>query len=132
MTSDETLTWLLAPGYNDTALELSVAKDGGDCTMALPLEGKVALVTGSSRGIGKAIALELAGAGADIVLTARVEEPIEGRPGWSLREAAAEIAARGRRALTIKMDVAKDEDVHTMVDKVFPAQWDPKLGIHVT
>ena len=42
--------------------------------MALSLEGKVALVTGSSRGIGKSIALHLARDGADIVVTGRDSE----------------------------------------------------------
>lgn len=54
------------------------------------LRGKVALVTGSSQGIGRGIALELARAGCDILLTGRGEE--------KLKTAAAEIEALGRRA----------------------------------
>jgi 3-oxoacyl-[acyl-carrier protein] reductase len=54
------------------------------------LRGKVALVTGSSQGIGRGIALDLARAGCDVMLTARGDE--------KLRAVAAEIAALGRRA----------------------------------
>jgi len=89
--------------------------------MALPLEGKVAIVTGSSRGIGKATALQLARDGADLAISARVETPIEGRPGWSLEEAAAEIRALGQRVLPIKMDVTSDTDLQYLVDRVMAA-----------
>jgi NAD(P)-dependent dehydrogenase (short-subunit alcohol dehydrogenase family) len=70
--------------------------------MAGPFEGEVAVVTGSSRGIGKVIALQLAEDGADVVLTARVEQPIEGQPGWSLQEAAAEVRDAAVRSLVDK------------------------------
>ena len=86
--------------------------------MALPLEGYVAIVTGSSRGIGKAIALQLAKDGADVAISARVEAPIEGRPGWSLEEAAEAIRAQGHRALSVKMDVTNDDDLQHLVHRV--------------
>ena len=89
--------------------------------MALPLEGKVAIVTGSSRGIGKAIALQLAQDGADLTISARVETPIEGRPGWSLEETAEAIRALGHRVLPIKMDVTSDTDLKYLVDRVMAA-----------
>jgi NAD(P)-dependent dehydrogenase (short-subunit alcohol dehydrogenase family) len=89
--------------------------------MALPLEGKVAIVTGSSRGIGKAIALQLAKDGADVAISARVETPIDGRPGWSLEETAATIQALGHRVLPIKMDVTSDTDLKYLVDRVMAA-----------
>lgn len=60
------------------------------------LDGKVALVTGASRGIGRASALALAEAGADVVLAAR-------RPG-PLEEAAAEVTKLGRKALAVPTD----------------------------
>jgi dehydrogenase/reductase SDR family protein 4 len=57
----------------------------------LSLEGKVALITGGSRGIGRAIALTFADAGADIVISSRKQPALD--------EVAAEVREMGRRAL---------------------------------
>jgi len=73
------------------------------------LNDKVALVTGSGRGIGRAIALGLAEAGAHIVLTSRTLEEIT--------QVAKEIEAIGRRALPIVTDVSHSESVQTLVKK---------------
>jgi 3-oxoacyl-[acyl-carrier protein] reductase len=62
----------------------------------MELENKVAFITGARRGIGRAIALELAAAGADCVLIARTAPD----------ELAQEITAKGRRALALAVDVA--------------------------
>lgn len=67
------------------------------------LEGKVALVTGASRGIGRAIALELARRGADVALAARHAAPAEA--------VAEEIRALGRRAFAFGLDVSDFEAV---------------------
>lgn len=72
------------------------------------LEGKVAVITGASRGIGKVIALALAKEGADIVVAAKSTEATEKLPG-TIYETAHEVEALGRRALAIKTDV-RDED----------------------
>ena len=61
------------------------------------LRGKVALVTGAGRGIGEAIALALASAGADLILAGRTLD--------QLRRTASEVEARGRRAHVTYMDV---------------------------
>lgn len=78
--------------------------------MDLQLEGKAAIVTGGSRGIGKAIAAALAAEGVDVALVARGEE--------ALNDAAEEIgAASGRRALPIVCDTGDDDAVRAMVDR---------------
>ena len=75
----------------------------------LRLNGKVAIVTGGGTGLGKAMALALADAGADIVVSARREGPIEATVEL--------VAAKGRRALAIKTDVTSSAQVDTMVEK---------------
>lgn len=75
------------------------------------MSNKVALVTGSSRGIGKAIALKLAGQGYDIVINfARSRSAAE--------ETAKEIEALGRKAVTIKANVGKPEKIKEMFEKI--------------
>ena len=78
---------------------------------SLPLAGRCALVTGGSRGIGKAAALALAAAGADVAITFRVREADAERTGL-------EIAALGRRAASVRVDVAHREDVVAMLADV--------------
>jgi 3-oxoacyl-[acyl-carrier protein] reductase len=74
----------------------------------LELEGKVALVTGASRGIGRAIALELARQGADVAVNYAGNEA-------AAREVADEIVKLGRRAIIIKANVAEAGEVEAMV-----------------
>ena len=75
------------------------------------LKGKVALITGGSRGIGRAIALAFAEAGADVVVSSRNKRPPE------LEKVAEEIRAKGRRALPVPAHVGKKEDVQNLVRK---------------
>jgi NAD(P)-dependent dehydrogenase (short-subunit alcohol dehydrogenase family) len=75
------------------------------------VEDKVAVVTGSGRGIGRAIALTLAEAGANVAVIARTAEQIE--------ETAHQVSKMGRKALPIPLDVSKEEQVKKSIDKVF-------------
>jgi len=75
--------------------------------MDLGLRDKVAIVTGASRGIGRAIALGLAGEGCHVVLCARGEE--------RLLEAAREVEAKGVRALPVVADIVRAEDMERLV-----------------
>jgi 3-oxoacyl-[acyl-carrier protein] reductase len=72
---------------------------------------KIALVTGAARGIGRAIALELAAQGADVVVNYR------SRPD-AAEDVAEQIRSMGRGALVIKADVADQDQVETMVDRI--------------
>lgn len=80
-------------------------------TTEFPLSNRVALVTGSGRGIGKAIALRLAQAGADVVINFhRNLAPAE--------EVACQIRALGRQALVVKANVSKVEDIDLLFEQV--------------
>src|SRR5689334_14305056 len=90
-----------------------------DATRA-SLEGKVAIVTGSSRGIGKVIALHLARAGAALVVTGRSEASTPRLPG-SIGETRAAIESSGGRAIAIRADVTIDADLRRIVDETVRA-----------
>ncbi|MFI5301377.1 MAG: SDR family oxidoreductase [Polyangiales bacterium] len=79
----------------------------------LPLIGKVAVVTGASRGIGRALAIALAGEGCDLVLASKSLEADPRLPG-TLLEVKREIEALGRRALAVKTDVRDATQIDAM------------------
>ena len=77
---------------------------------ALSLDGRVAVVVGGTSGIGRAIALGLAEAGADVIASARGADNLE--------TTAAEIEARGRRTLRVRSDVADRGSLEALRDAV--------------
>lgn len=85
----------------------------GDTTKRNDLKGRVALVVGASRGIGRAIALRLARDGADVAAAARTLPDLE--------TVCEEIRAAGSRAVAIEADVCKQANVEAMVAKTLEA-----------
>jgi 3-oxoacyl-[acyl-carrier protein] reductase len=79
--------------------------------MALPLKGKVVMVTGARQGLGKSISLGMAEVGADLVICDRVTD--DGK----LAETAKEIEAMGRKTLSLGGDITIEEDVNNVVNK---------------
>jgi len=77
----------------------------------MSLQGKIALVTGASRGIGRAIAISLAEAGAEVAVNYAASEQ-------AALETAEAVRALGRRAITVKADVGDSEQVESMVGQV--------------
>ena len=77
--------------------------------MEIKLDGKVAVITGGGRGIGKAVALALAEAGADVVLASRTPSQLE--------EVAELVRSKGRRSLPIATDVTDKRAVESLMSK---------------
>ena len=90
--------------------------------MMAELTGRIALVTGGGRGIGRSVALSLASAGADVAVTAR--------SATELDETAAAIRALGRRAEAIVCDVSERTQVDGMVARVKTALGDPLILVN--
>ena len=86
------------------------------------LKGRTALVTGGGRGIGKAIALGLAGAGADVAVAARTLDQVN--------EVAQAVRESGRRSLAVACDVRKRMDVETMVQRVCAELGEPLILVN--
>jgi citronellol/citronellal dehydrogenase len=82
----------------------------------MKLAGKTAIVTGASRGLGKAIALGFAREGARVVLAARTDVPKGNGLEGTIHETAREIEALGGEALAVKCDVSDEESVVAMVE----------------
>ena len=84
--------------------------------MSKPMDGRVAVITGSSRGIGREFALRLASEGADVVVTGKSETDSDRLPG-TIYSVADEVRELGRRALPLRVDVRQEEDVKAMVER---------------
>ena len=78
------------------------------------LSGKTLFITGSSRGIGLAIALRAARDGANIAIAAKSAVPNPKLPG-TIHDAARAVEAAGGRALPLKCDIREEDDVRAAV-----------------
>jgi NAD(P)-dependent dehydrogenase (short-subunit alcohol dehydrogenase family) len=82
----------------------------------MPFTNRTILITGASRGIGKAMAIRLAKEGANIIIAAKSvdEDP---RLGGTIYSAAAEVEAAGGKALAVQVDIRNEEQIQSMVQQ---------------
>src|SRR6195952_86816 len=93
-------------------------------------EGKVALVTGGSRGLGKAIAQRFAAEGGTVAVTARTMDPDPKYQG-SLRETCEEINAAGGTAIAVQADLSSSEDRERLFGEVVDAIGAPDILVNI-
>jgi NAD(P)-dependent dehydrogenase (short-subunit alcohol dehydrogenase family) len=82
------------------------------------LSGKVAVVTGASRGVGKGIALALADAGATVYVTGRTTTPGTQALSGTIGETAAEVGRRGGKGVAVQVDLTRDADIAALFEQV--------------
>ena len=84
--------------------------------MTQRLAGRAAIVTGASRGLGRAIALALAAEGAAVAVVGRTEAVWDDRLPGTIGETATEIEAAGGRAVAIRADLTNRDDIAQLVE----------------
>ena len=82
------------------------------------LEGKVAIVTGASRGLGKAMAVELARKGASVAVVARTVESGQSRLPGTIHNTVHEIEQLRGKAIALRCDVTQENEINRMVEQV--------------
>ena len=86
-----------------------------------PLQGKIAVVAGSSRGAGKGIALSLGDAGATVYVAARTSrhgpKPADGAPG-TVEDTAEQVSARGGQGIAVRADLGNEEEAAALFRRV--------------
>jgi NAD(P)-dependent dehydrogenase (short-subunit alcohol dehydrogenase family) len=85
----------------------------------IPMSRPVAVVTGASRGIGKKLAVDLAGAGFDVVCVARTSAANPSKLPGTVEETADGVRSFGRRAMAVALDVRNEAAVMQLADRIF-------------
>ncbi len=110
-------------GDNLASMTAMTETDGSDAAGARPLTGEVALVTGASRGIGRAIALELAAQGADVGVNYAASSD-------AAHDVAAQIRGLGRNVHVVQADISDADAVAAMTGAVSAALGPPTILIN--
>ena len=84
--------------------------------MSIDLSGRVVIVTGASRGIGKGLAIGLAGLGASVVCAARSEHTKPGGMPGTIHETARAITGAGGTAIAVRCDIGDPDDIAALID----------------
>lgn len=83
-----------------------------------PLEGKICIVTGGSRGIGRGCALELGAAGATVYVTGRSDTESSGKLPGTVRQTAADVTVEGGKGVAVACDHREDDQVEALFAQV--------------